>query len=138
MRQLNVDRSWTNARSGGIMTLPGRAVLLARNVGLHMYTDMVTLGEDELVPEGIIDAMVTAAAAIHDLKGNSRVANSKTGSIYIVKPKMHGPEEGAFAVELFGRVEKALGLTHNTLKIGVRDTSGPVSLRIFYSRKYRA
>ena len=122
MRRMNEDRSWTSARAGGsIVSVPGRALLLCRNVGLHMYTDAVTLGEGELVPEGIIDAMVTAAAAMHDLKGNSPVRNSKTGSVYIVKPKMHGPEEGAFAVEVFARVERALGLPNNTLKIGVMD-----------------
>jgi malate synthase len=125
MRQLNANRTWTCASSGSLLTLPGRAVLLARNVGIHMYTDAVTMpmagkqGEEELVPEGIVDAMVTAAAALHDRNGNSRLVNSKAGSVYVVKPKMHGPEEGAFVVELFGRVEEVLGLPKNTIKIGV-------------------
>eukprot|EP00962_Isochrysis_galbana_P032920 scaffold10928_cov84-Isochrysis_galbana.AAC.1 len=78
-------------------------------------------GEHVPVPEGIVDAMLTAAAALHDLNGRSRLVNSKAGSLYIVKPKMHGPEEGDFVVEMFGRVEDVLGMPRNTIKIGVRD-----------------
>jgi malate synthase len=129
LREMNGDRTWTSAAGPGSVTLPGRALLLCRNVGLHMYTDAVMLGSEE-VPEGIVDAMVTAAAAMHDLQGNSRVTNSKTGSVYIVKPKMHGPEEGAFTAELFSRVEGELGLPLHTLKVGVMDEERRTSLNL--------
>ncbi len=118
-RKLAQDRHYLSPK-GEAFSLPGRSLMLVRNVGHLMTTDAV-ISEGHEVPEGFLDAMVTAAAAMHDIKGQSLLKNSKTGSIYIVKPKMHGPEEVAFTVTLFKRVEEVLGLPTNTIKIGIMD-----------------
>jgi len=119
-RKLNDDVTFT-AADGSTVTLPGRSLMLIRNVG-HLMTNPAILDRDgHEVPEGIMDAMFTAAIALHDIGPNGRRKNSRTGSMYVVKPKMHGPDEVAFAVELFDRVEDALGMKPNTMKMGIMD-----------------
>jgi malate synthase len=123
-RSLRPDKAY-RARDGSTRALKGRALLFVRNVGLHMYTDAVLFAHNNAeVPEGLLDAMVTAAAARHDVASTTKprdLLNSASKSMYLVKPKMHGPEEVAFTVEVLGRVEQELGLKPDTIKLGIMD-----------------
>ena len=120
LRTMNADRVYTGA-DGAEVVLPGRSMLLVRNVGHLMQNDAVIDGDGNDVYEGILDAIMTTLGALPNLRGTSELSNSRSGSLYIVKPKMHGPEEVAFAVELFSRVEQLLGLEPLTIKIGIMD-----------------
>ena len=144
-RRLAPDRTYSSPE-GGEITLPGRSLLLVRNVGLLMQNDAIILSasgfddsdEDEEIFEGVMDAVLTSLCAIHDLKHLGSVQNSRTGSVYIVKPKLHGPDETAFTCDLFSAVEAITGMDQGTLKIGVMDEERRTSLNLQQCIAYAA
>ena len=128
-RRLQPDRTF-DAPDGTRFTLPGRSLLLIRNVGLHMMSDAVLTKDGQAVPEGLLDALLTVTIAMHELRGLGSFRNSVAGSVYVVKPKLHGSAEVSFAVDVFSEIERLLNLPQNTVKIGIMDEERRTSLNL--------
>lgn len=121
---------WYRDERGMASMLPGRCIALVRNVGHHMFSDAVFTKDCKLVPEGFLDCAITVVSALHDLRGTAASHNSRTGSVYIVKPKQHGSQEVALTARLFGRMEEAFGLRRNTIKMGIMDEERRTSVNL--------